>query len=78
MELESIIGQERPIRFLTQMLRERSIPHAFLFTGIDGIGKQKTATALGMALNCLSPVGVWACICIIPKGSLSRLNRSRR
>ena len=61
MELESIIGQERPIRFLTQMLRERSIPHAFLFTGIDGIGKQKTATALGMALNCLSPVGVWAC-----------------
>jgi DNA polymerase-3 subunit delta' len=32
-----------------------------LFTGIDGIGKRKTAVALGMALNCLRPVGVSAC-----------------
>jgi DNA polymerase-3 subunit delta' len=61
MRFESIIGQERPIRFLTQMLRKRNIPHAMLFTGIDGIGKQTTARALGMALNCLSPVGVSAC-----------------
>jgi DNA polymerase-3 subunit delta' len=58
---ESIIGQERPIRFLTQMLKTKSIPHAILFTGVDGIGKQTTARALGMALNCLSPVGVSAC-----------------
>lgn len=61
MKFESIIGQERPIRFLTQMLQKRSIPHAMLFTGIDGVGKQTTANALGMALNCLSPVGVSAC-----------------
>ncbi len=61
MRFESIIGQERPIRFLTQMLQKRSIPHAMLFTGVDGIGKQTTARALGMALNCLSPVGVSAC-----------------
>jgi DNA polymerase-3 subunit delta' len=43
------------------MLQKRSIPHAMLFTGVDGIGKQTTARALGMALNCLSPVGVSAC-----------------
>ena len=61
MMFESIIGQDRPIRFLTQMLQKGSIPHALLFTGIDGIGRQKTAVALGMALNCLSPVGVSAC-----------------
>ena len=61
MRFESIIGQERPIGFLTQMLQKRSIPHAMLFTGVDGIGKQTTARALGMALNCLSPVGVSAC-----------------
>lgn len=61
MTLESIIGQDRPIRFLTQMLQKGSIPHALLFTGIDGIGKRKTAVALGMSLNCLSPVGVSAC-----------------
>ena len=61
MRFESIIGQERPIRFLTQILQKRSIPHAMLFTGVDGIGKQTTARALGMALNCLNPVGVSAC-----------------
>jgi DNA polymerase-3 subunit delta' len=61
MRFESIIGQERPIRFLTQMLKTKSIPHAILFTGIDGIGKQTTARALGTALNCLSPAGVSAC-----------------
>ena len=61
MKFESIIGQERPIRFLTRMLQKGSIPHAMLFTGIDGVGKQTTARALGMALNCLSPVGVSAC-----------------
>ena len=61
MRFESIIGQERPVRFLTRMLQKGSIPHAMLFTGIDGVGKQTTAGALGMALNCLSPVGVSAC-----------------
>lgn len=59
--LESIIGQERPIWFLTQMLQKRCIPHALLFTGIDGIGKQTTARAFGMALNCLSPAGGSSC-----------------
>jgi DNA polymerase-3 subunit delta' len=61
MTFDSIIGQERPIRFLAQMLKKRTIPTALLFTGVDGIGRQKTARALGMALNCSSPVGVSAC-----------------
>lgn len=61
MTFESIIGQDRPIRFLTQMLRKGTIPHALLFTGIDGIGKRKTALSLGMALNCPNPVDVSAC-----------------
>jgi len=43
------------------MLQKGIVPHALLFTGVDGIGKQTTARALGMALNCLSPVGVSAC-----------------
>jgi DNA polymerase-3 subunit delta' len=43
------------------MLQKGSIPTALLFTGVDGIGKQTTAVALGMALNCLNPVGVSAC-----------------
>ena len=58
---DAIIGQERPARFLTQMLQKRNIPTALLFTGVDGIGRQRTAMALGMALNCSNPVGVSAC-----------------
>ncbi|NVM56717.1 MAG: DNA polymerase III subunit delta' [Desulfobacterales bacterium] len=61
MTFESIIGQERPIRLLTRMLQKDRLPHAVLFTGIDGIGRQTTAKALAMALNCLRPAGVSAC-----------------
>jgi len=61
MMFDAIIGQERPARFLAQMLQKRNIPTALLFTGVDGIGRQRTAMALGMALNCSSPVGMSAC-----------------
>ncbi len=73
MSFESVIGQERPVRFLTQMLYKGNIPHALLFTGVDGIGRQRTAEALGMALNCLNPVGVSACnVCSSCKKVASR------
>jgi DNA polymerase-3 subunit delta' len=61
MVFDDIIGQERPARFLTQMLEKRSIPTALLFTGVDGIGRQSAAITLGMALNCSNAVGVEAC-----------------
>ena len=47
-----ILGQERPKRFLKQVLSRKKMPHAYLFTGIPGIGKTCTAMALTMALNC--------------------------
>ena len=51
---ESIIDQERPIRILTTLLNRGNIPHALLFTGIDGVGKREAAVALAMASNCLA------------------------
>jgi DNA polymerase-3 subunit delta' len=48
----SIIDQEKPIRILTTLLKNGTLPHAFLFTGTDGVGKQATAVALAMACNC--------------------------
>jgi DNA polymerase-3 subunit delta' len=61
MTFESIVGQEWAIRILTRMLHNHRLAHALLFTGIDGVGRQTTAKALAMALNCLSPVGVSPC-----------------
>lgn len=54
-QLESLVGQEKPIRLLTTLLRNGTIPHALLFTGIDGIGKRLAAMAFAMACNCLNP-----------------------
>lgn len=48
----SIINQKKPIRILTTLLKNGTLPHAFLFTGTEGVGKQATAIALAMACNC--------------------------
>ncbi|MFZ5562911.1 MAG: DNA polymerase III subunit delta' [Thermodesulfobacteriota bacterium] len=49
------MDQERPLRTLAGILASGDIPHAFLFTGIDGIGKRSAAMGFAMACNCLSP-----------------------
>ncbi|MDB9823422.1 DNA polymerase III subunit delta' [Deltaproteobacteria bacterium] len=51
-----IIGQERAIGFLKKAIASDRIPHAFLFTGISGVGKTTTAAAFAQAINCLEPV----------------------
>ncbi len=48
----SLIDQKNSIRILTAILQKRTIPHALLFTGIDGVGKRSAAMAFAMALNC--------------------------
>jgi DNA polymerase-3 subunit delta' len=50
----TITGQERPIALLQTFLRNSTLPHALLFTGIAGIGKHAAAKALAMALNCVA------------------------
>jgi DNA polymerase-3 subunit delta' len=49
---EPPINQERPLGILHTLLKNRTLPHAFLFTGTKGVGKQATAVALAMACNC--------------------------
>jgi DNA polymerase-3 subunit delta' len=49
---KSILGQEQPIRRLTTLLQNGTLPHALLFNGIEGVGKRTTAMALAMACNC--------------------------
>ena len=61
MPFSDILGQEKAHSFLRQVMARERMPHAYLFTGIPGVGKKSTAQALAMALNCLSPRDGDAC-----------------
>jgi DNA polymerase-3 subunit delta' len=50
-----IRGQHQAVGLLTTLLRKGQIPHALVFTGIEGIGKQTAAKAFAMACNCAAP-----------------------
>jgi len=52
MPFDSISGHEKPIQILRSMLKTGKLPQAFIFSGIDGIGKRKTAISFVKALNC--------------------------
>jgi len=56
-----IVNQEKAKRFLKRVIAGQRIPHAYLFTGIPGVGKTTTALALASALNCRKPVEGEAC-----------------
>jgi DNA polymerase-3 subunit delta' len=49
---ELIADQQRPAQILTAFLQKETIPHALLFTGIEGVGKNRMATVFAMAANC--------------------------
>jgi DNA polymerase-3 subunit gamma/tau len=55
--LSELIGQEPLVRTLTNALRTGRIAHAFLLTGIRGVGKTTTARIIARALNCTGPDG---------------------
>ena len=61
MSFSQILGQERAKRILARVMAREKIPHAYLFTGIPGVGKTTTAMALSMALNCHEPIDGDAC-----------------
>jgi DNA polymerase-3 subunit delta' len=61
MQFSRILGQEKAKGFLRQVMAMKKMPHAYLFTGIPGIGKTSTATALANALNCQEPVDGDSC-----------------
>lgn len=56
-----IIGQEKAVRFLKGAILKETLPHAFLFVGMPGVGRTTTAVALTQALNCLEPADGEGC-----------------
>ncbi len=50
--IDSIIGQEKALNMLIAFLGNETIPHALVFSGLDGTGKMAAAIAFAMACNC--------------------------
>jgi DNA polymerase-3 subunit delta' len=56
-----IIGQERAVGFLKQVILQERVPHGYLFVGTPGTGRTSTAVALAQSVNCAKPVNGEAC-----------------
>ena len=54
---DELIGQEAMVRTLANAIRRERLAHAFLLTGVRGVGKTSTARLIAKALNCVGPDG---------------------
>jgi len=52
-----LIGQDAMVKTLANAIERNRIAHAFLLTGVRGVGKTSTARLIAKALNCVGPDG---------------------
>ncbi|MCH8207721.1 MAG: DNA polymerase III subunit delta' [Nitrospinae bacterium] len=52
MSFERILGQNTAIQIITKALQNSSVAHAYLFYGLESVGKKLTAIEFAKALNC--------------------------
>ncbi|WP_375291853.1 DNA polymerase III subunit gamma/tau [Qipengyuania sp.] len=52
-----LIGQDAMVRTLANAIKRDRLAHAFLMTGVRGVGKTSTARLIAKALNCIGPDG---------------------
>ncbi|HUC18217.1 MAG TPA: DNA polymerase III subunit gamma/tau, partial [Acetobacteraceae bacterium] len=55
--LSDLIGQDTLVRTLANAFATGRVAHAFMLTGVRGVGKTSTARIIARALNCTGPDG---------------------
>ena len=53
----ALIGQDAMVQTLGNAIKRDRLAHAFLLTGVRGVGKTSTARLIAKALNCVGPDG---------------------
>jgi len=56
-DFTTLVGQEAMVRTLRNAIDTGRIAHAFMLTGVRGVGKTTTARIIARALNCVGPDG---------------------
>src|ERR1700716_533718 len=56
-DFTTLVGQEAMVRTLRNAIATGRIAHAFMLTGVRGVGKTTTARIIARALNCTGPDG---------------------
>lgn len=54
---DDLIGQDSLVRILRRAFELKRVAHAFMLTGVRGVGKTTTARIIARALNCIGPDG---------------------
>ncbi len=54
---DELVGQDALVRTLSNAIQGGRLAHAFLLTGVRGVGKTTTARIIARCLNCVGPEG---------------------
>ncbi len=67
-DFTGLVGQDALVRTLKNAFETGRIAHAFMLTGVRGVGKTTTARIIARALNCIGPDGMRSAPTIHPCG----------
>ena len=56
-DFATLVGQDAMVRTLRNAIESGRLAHAFMLTGVRGVGKTTTARIIARALNCVGPDG---------------------
>ncbi len=69
---KNILGHKKEIALLQKAIQENKLAHAYLFSGIEGIGKYTVALGLAKALECKSDLQI-----LEPQGTTIKIEAIR-